>query len=186
MTTYTSIPNGDIDQDSPATQPLFQLLRDNPIAITEGASGAPRVQGKAIGGTFLAYQAVSSTTAAVWTGLAGMETIRLEASYGPFNSASLIQIAFSNDNGVNYGSYQTLFSNPAAATAAGLFAARINLRTGAADGFISGAAASVVGTTGGVNTTLTVPSSCNAFRVRSSSGTFNMNAIAWCLGGLEA
>lgn len=42
MTTYVAIPNGDIDQDSPGTQPLFTALRDNPIAITEGAAGAPR------------------------------------------------------------------------------------------------------------------------------------------------
>lgn len=41
MTTYTAIPNGDIDQDSPLTQPLLTALRDNPVAITEGAAGAP-------------------------------------------------------------------------------------------------------------------------------------------------
>lgn len=41
MTTYTAIPNGDIDQDSPLTQPLLTALRDNPIAAREGATGAP-------------------------------------------------------------------------------------------------------------------------------------------------
>jgi len=50
MTTYTSIPNADIDQDSPVTQPLMTALRDNPIAITEGASGAPRIVAAAIEG----------------------------------------------------------------------------------------------------------------------------------------
>jgi len=50
MTTYTSIPNSDIDQDSPVTQPLMTALRDNPIAITEGASGAPRIVAAAIEG----------------------------------------------------------------------------------------------------------------------------------------
>ena len=44
MTTYTAIPNGDIDPDSPITTSLMTLLRDNPIAITEGASGAPKIQ----------------------------------------------------------------------------------------------------------------------------------------------
>ena len=43
MTTYTAITNGEIDQDSPVTQPLLTALRDNPIAIAEGASGAPIV-----------------------------------------------------------------------------------------------------------------------------------------------
>ena len=35
MTSYVAIPNGDIDQDSPITQPLMTALRDNPIAIGE-------------------------------------------------------------------------------------------------------------------------------------------------------
>lgn len=43
MTTYTAIPNGDIDPESPITTGLMTLLRDNPIAITEGAAGAPRI-----------------------------------------------------------------------------------------------------------------------------------------------
>ena len=47
MTTYVTIPNSDIDQDSPVTQPLMTALRDNPIAITEGAASAPRIVGKA-------------------------------------------------------------------------------------------------------------------------------------------
>lgn len=51
MTSYVSIPNGDIDQDSPITQPLMTALRDNPIAITEGATGAPRIVGAAMFGT---------------------------------------------------------------------------------------------------------------------------------------
>lgn len=48
MTTYTAITNGQIDQDSPITQPLMTALRDNPIALAEGASGAPRINGSAI------------------------------------------------------------------------------------------------------------------------------------------
>jgi hypothetical protein len=50
MTTYTAIPNADIDQDSPVTQPLMTALRDNPIAITEGATGAPRMVAAGIEG----------------------------------------------------------------------------------------------------------------------------------------
>jgi hypothetical protein len=43
MTTYTAIPDADIDTDSPLTQSLMTLLRDNPLGIQEGASGAPRI-----------------------------------------------------------------------------------------------------------------------------------------------
>ena len=41
MTSYTAIANGDIDQDSPVTQPLVTALRDNPIAIGEADSSVP-------------------------------------------------------------------------------------------------------------------------------------------------
>ena len=43
MTTYTAIPNADIDQDSPLTQTLLTLNRDNPIAMAEGSDNAPVV-----------------------------------------------------------------------------------------------------------------------------------------------
>ena len=41
MTSYVAIPNGDIDQDSPITQPLMTALRDNPIAIGEKDTTVP-------------------------------------------------------------------------------------------------------------------------------------------------
>lgn len=43
MTAYTTITNAEVDQDSPVTQPLMTALRDNPLAIAEGASSAPRI-----------------------------------------------------------------------------------------------------------------------------------------------
>jgi len=43
MTTYTAIPGTDIDTDSPVTESLMTKLRDNPIAITEKAAGAPQL-----------------------------------------------------------------------------------------------------------------------------------------------
>ena len=52
MTTYSAITNGQVDQDSPITQPLMTALRDNPIAITEGASGAPRISSTALDLTY--------------------------------------------------------------------------------------------------------------------------------------
>ena len=44
MATYTAIPNTDIETDKPIRAVTGRALRDNPIAIAEGASGAPRVQ----------------------------------------------------------------------------------------------------------------------------------------------
>ncbi len=48
MPTYTAIPDGDVDAESPGTTTLITLLRDNPIAITEGAAGAPQIVAAAI------------------------------------------------------------------------------------------------------------------------------------------
>lgn len=44
MTTYTTITNAEVDQDSPVTQPLMTALRDNPLAIAEGDATAPGIQ----------------------------------------------------------------------------------------------------------------------------------------------
>jgi len=49
MTTYTTIPDGDIDQDSPVTQPLMAALRDNLAAAFEAAEGAPKLNFFALG-----------------------------------------------------------------------------------------------------------------------------------------
>ena len=51
MTTYTAIAAGEIDADSPVTADLMSKLRDNPIAITEGSTGAPKVMAAAINWT---------------------------------------------------------------------------------------------------------------------------------------
>lgn len=48
MTTYTTILDADIDQDSPVTQPLMSALRDNPIAIAEGDANSPGIYGGAL------------------------------------------------------------------------------------------------------------------------------------------
>jgi len=47
MTTYTPISNNSVDAGSPIDESLVTALRDNPIAISEGSTGAPRVQAAA-------------------------------------------------------------------------------------------------------------------------------------------
>ena len=44
MTTYRKPADAEIDHKSPGTETLFAALRDNPIAIAEGADGAPRIK----------------------------------------------------------------------------------------------------------------------------------------------
>lgn len=120
MTTYTAIPDGDIDQDSPVTQPLMTLMRDNPIAITEGAADAPRVTPGALS-INQAYQAIPTSGSASFsiTDLANCELIALmpigqllRVSSG---SAGIIdfRVALSDDNGTSYASSFTYYSNAA-------------------------------------------------------------------------
>lgn len=48
MTAYTVIPDSNIDPEKPIRSIDGKNLRDNPIAITEGASGAPRIRTAAL------------------------------------------------------------------------------------------------------------------------------------------
>lgn len=48
MATYTTITDAEIEPEKPVTTSLMNRLRDNPLAIAEGASGAPRIQQGAI------------------------------------------------------------------------------------------------------------------------------------------
>ena len=48
MTAYTTIPDTDIAQDKPIKAETGLALRDNAIAISEGAAGAPQIQRAAI------------------------------------------------------------------------------------------------------------------------------------------
>lgn len=58
MATYTTITDGQVDQDSPISQALLTALRDNPLAIAEGAASAPRIVAGALD---LATNSVSLT-----------------------------------------------------------------------------------------------------------------------------
>ena len=46
MADYTVIQNDSIEPDAPALSRIAFALRDNPIAIAEGAPGAPRIAGQ--------------------------------------------------------------------------------------------------------------------------------------------
>ena len=64
MTTYTAIADADIDPESPGTTTLFTRLRDNPIAITEKASGAPVLANDYITNAMIATNAVNADSIA--------------------------------------------------------------------------------------------------------------------------
>lgn len=49
MATWTPIPNSSLEPGAPARSFDALALRDNPIALAEGASGAPRIVNNAVG-----------------------------------------------------------------------------------------------------------------------------------------
>jgi len=102
MTTYVPIPNGDIDQDSPITQPLVTALRDNPIAITEEASGAPKIMRKA--------KAASGATS-TFSNLGDYGGFILHGSFFAGTGAGTHDLTFEvSDDGTTYYGTVTLFS----------------------------------------------------------------------------
>lgn len=131
MTTYTAIPNGDVDQDSPVTQTLVTLLRDNPIAITEGASGAPRVKPVALESGLLGRTTADNDAIDV----TGVKNIRINwaIAYNATTGSSTLSVAFSDDGGSTWGSAQNLFNvSPVSSLgASGSAELEIDLETGA-------------------------------------------------------
>ena len=67
MADYNAILDAEIEPEKPVTTSLLNRLRDNPIAISEGAAGAPRVQTAAIaGGAVTAAKLATGTGERDW------------------------------------------------------------------------------------------------------------------------
>ena len=76
MADWTTIPNSSLEPGSPARSIDALALRDNPIAITEGATGAPRVSDAGLSTTVTstgqAWVSNRLTTNAVLAQIAGL------------------------------------------------------------------------------------------------------------------
>jgi hypothetical protein len=109
MTTYTDPSTLNTDPNDPVTSVLLTAVKDNPVAIAEGASGAPRVVAGALG----TYLGTGSATAAGAildvTDLADVGQVLvyglLEVDAPADESATVkVQVAYSTDNGSTFGS----------------------------------------------------------------------------------
>jgi hypothetical protein len=90
MTDYTIISNTQVEPEAPVTSELMNSLRDNPLAIAEGATAAPRV----------ALKAISGTNTAIKSGLEGYQggyfIVEYYMATGQGGSGSAV-LEFSND-----------------------------------------------------------------------------------------
>lgn len=172
--------------ESPGSSLHFQRWFWNPVALAQGAHGAPRNEGRSLD-THMGVITVTNTTAAGFAPIDRYELVRasLFSSAGIF-SGRTFQARFSNDGGSTWGSWQDIGAGWPTNTELGGFGEfRINLRTGAArltflgpggDGFVM-----VLRTA-----TLTPLSGCNGVQFRWNTSGASVDMDCYCLGGLTA
>lgn len=120
MTVYSTIADSEIDPESPGTTTLFTKLRNNPIAITEKAAGAPVLANgyvvtdmldNAISPLILlSSQSISSPVGQVdFTGIDGTydEYIFTIANLVPSVLNDTLWLRYSNDGGSTFNSGAT-------------------------------------------------------------------------------
>lgn len=115
MATYNTISNTQVDPESPVTSELMTALRDNPIAIAEGASGAPRIAWNMQAGTV-------GTSSLTFTGLdefAGF--VAFLNGTNTSGSAQNLNVALSDDGGSTFATALTLQNIPASTDLHGVF-----------------------------------------------------------------
>lgn len=98
MATYTAITDTQVDPDAPLTSQLGYQFRDNPIAISEGATGAPKVTGLALGTIFQPYGHTYTTS-----DVDRWKTIYIQQSSG----TACDRVRFSTDGGGSWGASTT-------------------------------------------------------------------------------
>lgn len=175
MADWTNIVDSQLDPDAPLTSELAYAWRDNPIAIAEGALGAPRVEGRALGNIFLGRVFIPSDGAGGLTNCDRFGWILVRCA---IITQRNLRIRYSNDNGATYGAWQNTVD---VSGRFGVLDLRINLQTGDW-AFMYGDA---VGAPVVFSGTHTVPSDCNAFQFSYAAngdiGYFDFYSI----GGLE-
>lgn len=132
MADWPLITDTAVDPDAPVTSNLMYGLRDAPIAIAEGAPGAPRVVAAALQ-TWVSRVALDGTsTPGVLTGLNSSTILHAVGffSNGAADAAQL-QISGSIDGGTNWGSWITM--TPSASGTTYNISAIINLKNGVFD-----------------------------------------------------
>lgn len=190
MAQYTFIDPNTLLPGDPWTSALAQASFENPEAISEGAPGAPRVDGKA-----LALRNVSFTSSTSWREVeippqaSFFDIIATGGAYvGAVTSGNAsynIQISFSTDGGSTWGSSQTLFSNRVGISHIWL---DLDLSQFSSVGTISGttgsdpALSAFFGSTISNSSLTEYTSSANRFRIRSTDGA---GFMIRCTGGVS-
>ena len=171
MTAHTDLPNSLFLQDKPILGSTGMALRDNPIAISEGAPGAPRIAHRALTSLYLGGSNGSgSGYSFTLTGTENLGVIDGEIDWALPPGAEIVFQA-STDGGSTWGSQQVMLSTGPGTSRRMM----INLLTGEwrVHPNLSG--------------TFTIPSGCNAIRLKpdsGASGSTTLAVMAWAAGGI--
>jgi hypothetical protein len=198
MPTYNSgaVSDTAIGFQKPITLQQGRGLRDNPLAIAEGATGAPPVHPAALD-VYRGRVDVVGNTPQQYLNLDRVNNVRLDVGILAVASVATqtLEASYSANNGSTWGAYQAftnVFATGAAAQAdrrhfAGVV--RVSLVGGAwnANGNRAGdPAAPSVGATIVSNGTHTVPIGCNAVRFRLSSASGNATIDLDAMSGVRS
>jgi hypothetical protein len=127
MATYIPITDTQIDPDAPVTSQLMYQMRENPIAISEGAAGAPRNVGLSIYNFEGRFTGTTGTTPVVITGLSPFTIVAVEGVFSlGVGDSSTFQISTSADGGSTWGGWVNITDN-------GPYRAIVNMVTGSID-----------------------------------------------------
>jgi len=127
MADWTNLPNQAVGVGGLPSGTTVTALRDNPVAITEGAAGAPRIVPRARGFSQLPQLGGSGSSPVGWAGLDPLTVLSfmmVARGTGP----STMEIRASNDGGATYGSWVTITGTLTNATL--LYSGYVNLKLG--------------------------------------------------------
>lgn len=161
------------DVGAPATSLSFERWFRNPVALAQGAPGAPRVQGVALGNVVV-YAGLVTTTPIAFTGLDGIKKLVFDIAATSIASTDTLSIELSADGGATWTAPRGLAGADVGITQ--ISRATVDCETGQAVVLSSASGAFV--------DTITVPSNVNAFRI-STLGSGTVHAIVSVMGGRE-
>ena len=175
MADWTSLPNLAVGVGGLPSGTTVTALRDNPIAIAEGAAGAPRVQGVALDKVFLGalFSTNLNTTPVGFIDLGGILGISLVGVVQGTTVGSL-DIQYSTDNGATFGSSQTLYSPSTPIIGGG----HLDFTTGE----FRFTGSSETGSLQSTSRATTVPAGINALRFTSESSGPNLSVSCFAVG----
>ena len=166
---------------APATSLSFERWFRNPVALAQGAAGAPKVSGIALDNVYIGFGAGTGGVGipVIKTDLGRVKTLQMDVTVG-CSATWNFQLGFSNDNGASWGSYQNLGPTGNGSGVKFLMRVIINLIAG-----VTSYTGIIGAGPGAANTTLSVPSGCNAILLYATGSDPAISCQFTVLAGRE-